>query len=208
MVIWLERAAVTLGGSRDDTSRLATSAARLSMTPTTVPERDEAAEYYFSYIDQVAPGDICAVLDAQLMETSALLEGISDEQSLIRYAPDKWSIREVVAHLNDTERLFLFRAFWFARGFDSPLPSFDQHVAMSTAGADERSWRSHVDEFRAVRAATLAFFQHLPAEAWTRRGIASDNPFSVRALAYLSAGHVNHHARILRERYLPLASGM
>jgi hypothetical protein len=79
---------------------------------------------------------------------------------------------------------------------------------MSTSGADQRSWRSHVDEFRAVRAATLAFFRNLPADAWARRGIASDNPFSVRALAYLSAGHVNHHARILRERYLPMASGM
>jgi hypothetical protein len=112
-----------------------------------------------------------------------------------------------VSHLYDTERLFVFRAFWFARGFDSPLPSFDQNVAVSTAGADERPWRSHVDEFRAVRAATLAIFQELPADAWTRRGVASGNPFTVRALAYLSAGHVSHHTRILRERYLQQASG-
>ena len=95
----------------------------------------------------------------------------------------------------------MFRAFWFARGFDSPLPSFDQNTAMSAADADARSWRSHIDEFRAVRAATLAFFRNLPEEAWTRRGIASDNPFTVRALAYLAAGHVTHHCRILRERY-------
>jgi uncharacterized damage-inducible protein DinB len=177
------------------------------MIPTTAPDRTEAAEYYFTYIDQVAAGDICAALETQLAETLEFLRDISDEQSLLRYAPDKWSIRQVVSHLNDTERLFVFRAFWFARGFDSPLPSFDQNVAVSTAGADERPWRSHVDEFHAVRAATLAFFQELPADAWTRRGVASGNPFTVRALAYLSAGHVSHHPRILRERYLQQASG-
>jgi hypothetical protein len=177
------------------------------MTTTIAPDRTEAAEYYFTYIDQVPTGDICRVLEAQLPETLALLHDISDEQSLTRYAPDKWSIREVVSHLNDTERLFVFRAFWFARGFDSPLPSFDQNVAVSTAGADERSWRSHVDEFKAVRAATLAFFRGLPADAWTRRGVASGNPFTVRALAYLAAGHVTHHTRILRQRYLQQAPG-
>ena len=172
------------------------------MTTTTAPDRTEAAEYYFTYIDQVPAGDICATLAAQMTETAVLLGDISDEQSLFRYAPDKWSIRQVISHLNDTERLFVFRAMWFARGFDSPLPSFDQNVAIATAGADQRPWRSHVDEFRAVRAATLAFFQDLPDDAWVRRGVASGYPFTVRALAYLSAGHVSHHTKILRERYL------
>ena len=167
------------------------------------PDRTEAAEYYFTYIDQVGAGDIRTVLDAQLTETLPLLEGISEEQSLARYAPGKWSIREVVGHLNDTERLFVFRALWFARGFDSPLPSFDQDVAVSRAGADDRSWRSHVEEFRTIRRATTSFFQNLPGDAWMRRGVASGNPFTVRALAYISAGHVSHHVRILRERYLP-----
>ncbi len=172
------------------------------MTTTTFPDRTEAAEYYFTYIDKVGPGDVCGVLEGQLPETLAFLNGISEEQSLARYAPDKWSIRQVVSHLNDTERLFVFRALWFARGFDSPLPSFDQDIAVSTADADARSWRSHVDEFRVVRAATLAFFQNLPPEAWTRRGVASGNPFTVRALAFISAGHVTHHVKILQERYL------
>jgi hypothetical protein len=99
--------------------------------------------------------------------------------------------------------LFVFRALWFARGFDSPLPSFDQDVAVSTAGSDDRSWRSHVEEFRTIRNATVSFFQNLPADAWMRRGVASGNPFTVRALAYISAGHVSHHVKILRERYLP-----
>ena len=167
-----------------------------------LPERGEAAEYYFTYINQVPEGDICATLDAQVGTAAALLESISDQQSAHAYAPGKWSIRQVLSHINDTERLFVFRAFWFARGFDAPLPSFDQNVAVAAAGADERSWRSHIDEFRAVRGATNAFFRNLPPEAWSRRGIASDNPFTVRALAFITAGHVTHHLKILRERYL------
>ena len=107
----------------------------------------------------------------------------------------------MVSHLNDTERMFVFRALWFARGFDSPLPSFDQNVAIATADADARSLESHIEEFRGVRAATIAFFENLPDHAWMRRGIASDNPFTVRALAYIAAGHLAHHVRILRERY-------
>jgi P2-related tail formation protein len=172
------------------------------MDLTTTPDRAEAAEYYFTYIGQVPGGDIREVLEAQAAETLALLQGISDEQSLHRYAADKWSIRQVVSHLSDTERLFVFRALWFARGFDSPLPSFDQNVAIATAGADERAWSSLVDELRAVRAATVAFFRDLPDDAWARSGIASDNPFTVRALAWIVAGHVAHHTAILRTRYL------
>lgn len=166
------------------------------------PDRTEAAEYYFTYIDLVPEGDICATLDAQVPETLALLGGISEDQSLSRYAPDKWSIREVLSHVNDTERVFVFRALWFARGFDAPLPGFEQTVAVTTSGAQARSWQSHVDEFRAVRAATLAFYRSLPDEAWTRRGVASGNTFTVRALPFISAGHLIHHMKILKARYL------
>lgn len=172
------------------------------MTTIPAPDRSEAAPYYFTYIDQVPSGDIRALLEAQSGETLALLRGISEETSLVRYAPDKWSIREVLGHINDTERLFVSRAFWFARGFDTPLPSFDQNVAVSAAGAQDRSWSSLVDEFQTVRASTLSLFKNLPDDAWMRRGIASDNPFTVRALAYMTVGHVTHHLRILRERYL------
>jgi len=166
------------------------------------PERSEAAEYYFTYIDKVPAGDICRILESQSVEIPALLEAIPEAQSDYRYAADKWSIREVVAHVNDCERLFVFRAFWFGRGFDTPLPSFDQNVALRAAGANQRSWRGHIDEFRAIRAATLSFFRNLPPDTWDRRGIASDNPFSVRALAYIAAGHVVHHVGLLHERYL------
>jgi DinB family protein len=166
------------------------------------PDRSEFADYYSTYVDKVSDGDIRQILEAQSVEVPPLFEAIPETQSDYRYAPDKWSIREVLAHLNDCERLFVFRAFWFARGFTGPLPTFDQNVAMTSAGAEQRSWAGHIDEFRAVRAASLALFRNLPAEAWDRRGIASDNPVTVRALAYITAGHVAHHVAILNERYL------
>lgn len=171
-------------------------------TAITIPDRTEAAEYYFTYINQVPAGDILTILETQRGETVQLLQGIPEERSHHRYAPDKWSIRQVANHLNDTERLFLFRALWFARGFDTPLPSFDQNTAIASARADEYPLGSYVREFDAIRKASVSFFQQLPEEAWTRRGIASGNPFTVRALAYITAGHVAHHLRILRERYL------
>lgn len=107
-----------------------------------------------------------------------------------------------MCHVSDTERLFAFRAFWFARALDSPLPSFDQDAAVPLAGADERSWASHIEEFQTVRAATLTLFRNLPDDAWMRRGVASGNPFTVRALAYTCAGHVTHHLGVLRRLYM------
>jgi DinB family protein len=166
------------------------------------PARGEAEEYYFGYINQVPGNLVLPVLASQLGEMLALFDGISDEQSLHRYAPDKWTIRQALSHVNDAERLFGFRAFWFARGFESPLPSFDQDLAVKAAAANDLQWRTHVEDFRAIRGATLTFFRGLPAAAWDRRGVASENPFSVRALAYITAGHAIHHNRILRERYL------
>jgi len=170
---------------------------------TTLLDRTEAAEYYFTYIDKVPRGeDIRRIIDAQLDEAVQLLSGISEEKSLYRYAPDKWTIREVVGHLSDTERLFVFRALWFARGYDSPLPSFDQDTAIVGARSNERPMRDLVEEFRAVRGATQHFFRNLPDDAWAKRGIASEKSFTVRALAYIVAGHVTHHLALLRERYL------
>jgi DinB superfamily len=167
-----------------------------------LPDRSEAAPYYFRYIDRISSDDIVGVLEAQLQETVSFLSGISEAKSLHSYAPEKWTFRQVLNHVNDCERVFLSRAFWFARGFDTPLPSFEQDVSVAASGANEVSWAAHVEEFRVIRLATLAFFRNLPEEAWSRSGIASGNPFSVRALAYIIAGHVAHHASILRERYL------
>jgi len=141
------------------------------------------------------------VLAQQLDEFVPWLSQISEEKSLHRYAPGKWSIRQVLNHITDTERAFAFRALWFARGFDSPLPGYDQETAAAGADADAFSWSAHVDEFRSVRLSTIGLFANLPASAWSRAGIASGNPFTVRALAYIIPGHVAHHLRIVRERY-------
>src|SRR4029450_7765113 len=157
------------------------------------PQRDEAAPYYFRYIDRIPSPDVLGVLAGQLEETPPFLRGFSEEQSLHRYAPGKWSAREVLSHVNDAERLCAFRAFWCARGFDSPLPSFDQDSSAVAAKPDDVAWERHVEEFEAGRRGTLALFENFPEEAWSRRGIASDNPFSVRALAYITAGHLAHH---------------
>ncbi len=166
------------------------------------PDSNEAAPYYFRYIDRVADGDVIESLEAQRRSALQLFSTISEEKSLDRYAPGKWSIRALLNHVTDTERVFLYRALWFGRGFESPLPSYEQEIAAAAAHADDVSWASHVEEFEAVRLASIAFFRNLPAEAWLRRGIASDNPVTVRALAWIAAGHAEHHLAILRERYL------
>jgi hypothetical protein len=173
------------------------------MTILAAPDRTEAAEYYYKYIDQVAEGDIRDVLQAQHSEALAFFNRIGEERAGFRYAPDKWTIRQVLGHINDTERLFCFRAMWFGRALPEPLPSFEQDLAVLHSGADERPWRSHVDEFAAIRASTVALFRHMPADAWLRRGVASGKSVTVRALAYITAGHFTHHIKILEERYLP-----
>ncbi|MGZ6971905.1 MAG: DinB family protein [Thermoanaerobaculia bacterium] len=158
--------------------------------------------YYSTYIDKVPSGDIRKTLEKQAREVRRFLAGISEKKSRHRYADGKWTIRQVLGHINDCERLFVYRAFWFARGFDSPLPSFEQEIAAAAAGSDEIPWARHVEEFTAIRTATTTFFRNLPEAAWSKRGIASGNPFTVRAFAWIAAGHVAHHIGLLRERYL------
>jgi hypothetical protein len=166
------------------------------------PENTEAAPYYWTYINRVPGDNVLPVLESQWENLSPLLSSISEEKSLHRYAPEKWSIRQLLNHITDTERAFAFRALWFARGFESPLPGYDQDVAASGAQADTVPWAAHLEEFRRVRLATISLFKNMPPDAWMRRGIASDNPFTVRAVAFIIAGHVEHHVAILRERYL------
>ena len=165
------------------------------------PEDIEAAPYYFNYISKVEGDDPHVALESQLEEVPRFSLMISEEKSLYRYAPEKWSIRQLVNHICDTERMSAFRAFWFARGFDSALPSYDQNLAASQAVADTVAWPALIEEFRRIRLSTLSFFINLPSEGWMRSGIASDNRFTVRALAYIIAGHFTHHLALLRERY-------
>ena len=166
------------------------------------PASNEAVSYYFNYIDRVEGDDVLAVLRSQLDETVQFLSTVSEEKSRHRYAPDKWSLRELLNHVNDTERLFVFRALWFARGFEEPLPSFDQEIAVNNSDADAVSWNDMVDEFQSLRHSTLSFFRSLPEAAWSRSGVASGNPFTVRALAFITAGHVAHHVDVIRRLYL------
>ena len=167
-----------------------------------IPQSDEAAPYYFRYIDLVKDGNILQVLRTQMEEALSLFSGISEEKSLHRYQPDKWSIREMLAHINDAERVFSFRALSFARGDGAPLPSFDEKAWAPQAHADDHAFASHVEDFQAVRLATLTLMRNFSSEAWNKRGVASDNSITVRALAFILAGHVFHHINVLREKYL------
>lgn len=166
------------------------------------PEANEAAEYYWGYINQAVGDDPIAVLEAQVAEMRELAAKFSEDSSLRRYAEGKWSARESLSHVTDTERMFTFRALWFARGFTEPMPAFDQDTAVLGAEANRLAWATHVDEFFQVRAATIPLFRNMPADAWGKIGVASGKPVSVRGLAFITAGHTAHHLRIFRERYL------
>ena len=134
------------------------------------PQLNEAGEYYFTYIDQVPGDDALATLESQLGECLPLLATISESKSLDRYAEGKWTIRQLLNHVSDTERAFAFRALWFARGFGTPLPSYDQNVAAAGAQADVIPWSAHVEEFKRIRLATISLFGNLPTGAWMRTG--------------------------------------
>jgi hypothetical protein len=163
---------------------------------------DEYAPYYDRYVSLVGADDIVAQLEAQLGDTLALLRGVTEEQAEVRYAPGKWSLKEVVGHVLDYERVFGFRALVFARGERAALPSSDQEVLMRGASFGAYSLGDLAKEFELLRRANVSFFRHLSAEAWDRRGVASDNEVSVRALAYIMAGHELYHVGVIRERYL------
>lgn len=168
---------------------------------TTRPDASEHAPYYGRYTSLVPDGDIVETLATVRDATLAVLESISEEKSLYRYAPGKWSIRDCYVHLIDAERIFTYRALRFARADQTALAGFEQDGYVGPAAADARSWQSIVDEYRLVRAATIALFANLPEQAWTGTGSASGNPVSVRAIAYITAGHDIHHRNILRDKY-------
>ena len=166
------------------------------------PQPNEAAPYYSRYINLIRGDDILDLLKSQLQDTNTFLAEISDEQSLHSYAPEKWTIKQVVNHVNDTERVFMSRAFWFARGFPQALPSFDQDLAVAAAAANDMSWEGLKEEFTNIRKATISFFENLAPGAWMRTGVARDYPFTVNALTYIIAGHVAHHRNVIEQRYL------
>ena len=168
------------------------------------PGRPTTAEHlpYFSrYIDLVPDGSIVTQLEAQLQAEFAVLEALTPEQAKHRYAPDKWSVLEVIGHICDTERVFSYRALHVARNDPSPLPGFDQDVWMQNVDWTGRTLHDVMLEWRGVRSATLGLFSHLDEQAWTRHGTVSGNALSPRACAYIIAGHVRHHMNIFKEHY-------
>ncbi|MGH7645786.1 MAG: DinB family protein [Gemmatimonadales bacterium] len=172
------------------------------MTVTARPGSDEYAPSFAGYVARTADEeDVVAVLAAQLTQLVTRLEGIPEVRGDYRYAPGKWSIKEVVGHLSDTERVFAYRALRIARGDATPLPSFDDQAYVPEMQAGERTMAALAGEWGDVRRATLALFRNLPAPVWRRRGVVGDHPISVRALAYIIAGHVRHHVEVLDARY-------
>lgn len=165
------------------------------------PGAGEFAPYYERYLALVPGDDVLGVLAVQAREVERTLRGLSGEQAGFRYAEGKWSIREVVGHVIDGERVFAYRVLAFARGEQAPLPAFDENAYAQASAHDEVALAELLDEFATVRAATLHLLRHLPDNAWGRIGTASGKPVSVRALAFIIAGHAAHHLAILHERY-------
>lgn len=174
----------------------------MAETMSNYPAASEYAPYYGRYVSLVPEGDIVETLTRQMESTLALLGGIDEEKAGWRYAEGKWSIKEVLGHIIDGERIFAYRALRFARNDRTELPGFEQDGYVQYGGFDARSLGDLAQEFESVRRANLLMFGGLDDDAWQRRGVASNAEVSVRALAFIIAGHELHHTGILRTRYL------
>ncbi|MGH7580546.1 MAG: DinB family protein [Gemmatimonadales bacterium] len=166
------------------------------------PGIDEYSPAFAGYVARVAEDeDIMAVLSGQRDEGLGWLSRLPESRGDYRYAPDKWSIKQVIGHLSDTERVFAYRALRIGRGDTTPLPGYDDQAYVPEQRAGEHTLADVVEEWDAVRRATVALYRNLPPAAWHRRGVASDQPISVRALAFVIAGHTRHHFEVLEARY-------
>lgn len=174
----------------------------MSATAPARPEANEYAPYYEKYVSLVPEGDVVETLRRQSEEVSALLAGIPEERAGYAYAQGKWSIKQVVGHIIDTERVFAYRAMVIARGERQALPGMEQDEYMAGADFDARTLADLAEEFSHLRRANVLMLRGFTEAAWTRRGVASDNEVTVRALAHIIAGHAAHHTQILRTRYL------
>jgi hypothetical protein len=173
----------------------------MTTTLRTRPAASEYAPFYHGYVEAVPDGDIVELLRSGGRELVDAIGRIPEDRGGFRYGPEKWSIREVLGHLIDAERIFSYRALRVGRGDRTPLASFDENAYVKTAGSDARTIADLARELAAVREATVLLFESLPDEAWGEQGVASGKDVSLRALAYITAGHARHHLRILRERY-------
>ncbi len=168
---------------------------------TTRPAEGEYAPYYAAYVALVPETDVLIALEEQIADIARLSSTVTGEREHFRYAEGKWSIREVIGHCIDGERVFGYRAFCISRGEQAPLPTFDENAYVAGSRYDERSVEELASEFALVRRSNLAMLRRLDNRAWQRMGTASSSPVSVRALAFIMAGHVRHHRAVLESRY-------
>jgi hypothetical protein len=167
------------------------------------PATDEYAPYCEKYVSLITEGDIMGVLQSHLNHVTTLFSGRSERDGNFRYASGKWTVKEVVGHISDAERIFAYRALRIARGDQTPLAGFEQDDYVRGGRFTHRKLADLVEEFTNVRLATLSLFSSLDANAWLCRGVANNSEVTVRALAFIAAGHELHHRRILEERYFP-----
>ena len=165
------------------------------------PAATEYPAYAQRYVDLVPEEDIIAGLETQGRETALILRALTEEKAKWRYAPEKWSIKTLVRHFTDAERVFGYRALAIARGDKQSLPGFEENEYAAASDADQQRMRDLADEYESVRRSTVAFYRGLTQEAWKRSGTANNNPSTVRGLAYTTLGHERHHLRVLREKY-------
>ena len=174
------------------------------MTPTTIvrPQADEFYSFYTTYVSKVPDGNLISLLREQAVETVTMLQDLTPQQANYAYAPGKWTVKEVVGHISDAERIFAYRALRIARHDETPLASFDENAYVANANFGNRSLPDLLEELQVVRASSIHLVKSMDAETLALRGVASGHAISVRALFYIIAGHERHHADLLRERYL------
>jgi hypothetical protein len=169
----------------------------------TRPLPGEYAEAYAPYLAAAPEGDVLALLQAQGEAISALFGGITEAQGAHRYAPGKWSLKALLQHLSDAERIFAYRCLRIGRGDATPLPGWDEDTYAAAAQADTRSLASLLEEFRSVRVSSLALFRGLPEAGWEHAGISNGRAITARCIPFICLGHAAHHLEVIRERYLP-----
>ena len=167
------------------------------------PEPTEYADFYANYVSKVPGSDVLGVLESQRLQMLQMFAGRSERDGSFRYAPGKWTVKEVLGHIADTERIFAYRALRIARGDQTPLPGFEQDDYVRSGAFGDRTLAGLAEEFGAVRPASVSLLRSFNEEAWSRRGMASQKEVTVRALGFMIAGHQIHHRMILEERYFP-----
>ncbi|MBY6038033.1 DinB family protein [Fictibacillus nanhaiensis] len=167
-----------------------------------MPSVYEYADYYATYVKLVPQGELVQILGEQMKETVTMLSSLSEEQSKFRYAPGKWSIKEVIGHITDTERIMSFRLLSIARGESALLPGYDENQYVEEAEFDKQSLNELLDHFACVRQSTIHLLKSLSQEMLARRGTANQTEVTARALSTIIAGHELHHRKIIQERYL------